>query len=114
MTRFGRVLSMSSMSWIEPTAGGCVLNVRVIPRASRNKIQGVLGDSLKIRLQAPPVDGKANEALVRFLADTLRLPARNIDLLSGETGRNKRVLLSGLDEAKTRARLNITGHGQAP
>ena len=91
-----------------------MVNVRVIPRASKNQIQGVLGDALKIRLQAPPVDGKANDALVRFLADTLRLPARNISLLSGETGRNKRVLLIGLDEAEARARLNITGRGQAP
>jgi uncharacterized protein len=114
LTRFGRVLTMSRMSWIQPAAGGCVVNVRVIPRASKNQIQGVLGDALKIRLQAPPVDGKANEALVRFLADTLSLPTRNVSLISGETGRNKRVLLSGLDELEARARLNIIGHGQAP
>ena len=86
-----------------------MVNVRVIPRASRNQIQGVLGDALKIRLQAPPVEGKANEALVRFLADILDLPARNISLLSGETGRNKRVLLKTLDEAAARARLEVTG-----
>jgi uncharacterized protein (TIGR00251 family) len=105
---------MSSMSWIQPATGGCVVNVRIIPRASKNRIQGVLGDALKIRLQAPPVDGKANDALVRFLADTLSLPVRNISLLSGETSRNKRVLLGGLDEVKARARLNVTGRGQAP
>ena len=114
MTRPGHILSMSCMSWIQPATGGCVVNVRVIPRASKNQIQGVLSDALKIRLQAPPVDGKANDALVRFLADTFSLPTRDISLLSGETGRNKRVLLSGLDEAEARARLNITGRGQAP
>jgi uncharacterized protein len=114
LTRTGRVLSISLMSWIQPASGGCVVNVRVIPRASKNHIQGVLGDALKVRLQAPPVDGKANDALARFLADTLRLPARNISLLSGETGRNKRILLIGLDEAEARARLNITDRAQAP
>jgi uncharacterized protein len=109
-----RAPSIDPMSWIQPAGGGCVVNVRVIPRASKNQIQGVLGDSLKVRLQAPPVDGKANDALVRFLADTLGLPVRNISLLSGETGRNKRVLLNGLDETEARARLNTSGRGQAP
>ena len=114
LTRPGHALTMRFMSWIQPATGGCVVNVRVIPRASKNQIQGVLGDTLKIRLQAPPVDGKANEALVRFLAETLKLPARNISLLSGKTGRNKRVLLGGLDEVEARGRLKITGRGQAP
>jgi uncharacterized protein len=113
LTRPRRVPSMNLMSWIQPVAGGCVVNVRIIPRASKNQIQGVLGDALKIRLQAPPVDGKANDALVRFLADSLDLPARNISLLSGETARNKRVLLSGLDEVEARARLNVIDRGQA-
>ena len=106
--------SMSFMSWIQPAAGGCVVNVRVIPRASRNQIQGVLGDALKIRLQAPPVDGKANDALVRFLADTLNVPVRHVRLLSGETGRNKKVFLDGVDETGALARLKITGREQGP
>ena len=114
LTRPRRALSMNLVSWIQPAAGGCVVNARIIPRASKNQIQGVLGDALKIRLQAPPVDGKANDALVRFLADTLDLPARNISLLSGETARNKRVLLSGLDEVEARARLSVISRGQAP
>jgi uncharacterized protein len=108
------VLSIHIMSWIQSASGGCVVNVRVIPRASKNQIQGVLGDALKIRLQAPPVEGKANEALVCFLAEILNLPSRSIILLSGETGRNKRVLLGGLVEAEARARLNITDGGRAP
>ena len=105
---------MSLMSWIQSTAGGCVVNVRVIPRASKNQIQGVLGDALKIRLQAPPADGKANEALVQFLAEILKWPARKISLLSGETGRNKRVLLVGMDAAAAYVCLKITVPGQAP
>ena len=105
---------MTLMSWIQSTAGGCVVNVRVIPRASKNQIHGVMGDALKIRLQAPPVDGKANDHLVRFLAEILKWPARNISLLSGQTGRNKRVFLDGMDAAAANLRLKITGPGQAP
>ncbi len=93
------------MPWIQPTPDGAVLRVRVTPRASRNEVQGVLGDALKIRLQAPPVEGKANEALVRFLAERLDLPLRAITLLSGETGRNKRVRVAGLSEAAAMERL---------
>ena len=114
MTRSGHAPSMPFMSWIQPASGGCVVNVRVIPRASKDQIQGVLGDALKIRLQAPPVDGKANDALVRFLADTLKLPVRSISLLSGETGRNKRIFFSGLDTEEASLRLNISERGQAP
>jgi uncharacterized protein (TIGR00251 family) len=102
------------MSWIQSTAGGCAVNVRVIPRASQNQMRGVLGNTLKIRLQAPPVDGKANEALVQFLAEILRLPARNIRLLSGKTGRNKRVLLGGIDLATACMRLKITDPEPVP
>jgi uncharacterized protein len=106
--------TISHMSWIQSTADGCVVNVRVIPRASKNQIQGVLGDALKIRLQAPPVDDKANKALVRFLAEILKRPARNIRLLSGETGRNKRILLSGMVTATACILLKITDPEQAP
>ena len=114
MTPRSHATSMRSMSWIQPVAGGCIVNVRVIPRASRNQIQGVLGDSLKIRLQAPPVEGKANSALVRFLADELNLPVRSISLLSGGTGRNKRILVGGVDKEQVRARLKLSGRAPAP
>jgi uncharacterized protein (TIGR00251 family) len=90
------------MSWFQITGDGMVLNIRVVPRASKTEVQGVLGDALKIRLQAPPVDGKANAALVKFLADTLDIAKSSIVLLSGETGRTKRVLIRGLDEAAIR------------
>lgn len=102
------------LTWIQTTADGCVVKARVIPRASKNQIQGALGDALKIRLQAPPVDGKANEALVRFLAEILKWPARKISLLSGETGRTKRILLSGMKAATACMRLKITDPPQAP
>lgn len=84
------------MSWIRPSAGGIVLSVRVVPRASRNEVMGALNDELKIRLQAPPVEGKANAALVEFLAEALDVPRRAIALVSGTGSRSKRVEISGI------------------
>lgn len=87
------------MSWITQTSRGVVLNIHATPRASRSGIQGLHGDALKVRLQAPPVDGKANAALIACLAEVFGIPERNITILSGDTGRRKRVLLEGLDVA---------------
>ena len=88
------------MPFLTDTPAGAVLNLRIIPRAHQNAIQGELGDALKIRLCAPPVDGAANAALVEFLAETFALPRARVQLLSGQTSRNKRVRLAGLPAAK--------------
>ncbi len=63
------------------------------------------GGALRIRLAAPPVDGAANDALVAFLSEALEVPRRNIQIISGETSRDKRVRLAGLDEKTALARL---------
>lgn len=97
------------MSWITENSGGVVMTLRVVPRASRNEVSGEHGDALKIRLQAPPVDGKANKALIDFLSDTLNVPGQAVTIVSGETGRNKRVTVSGVTEETARRRL-----GQPP
>ncbi len=86
------------MDWIRETSKGLLLPVRAVPRASKNEIQGVHGDALKVRLQAPPVEGKANLALIRFLSDTLDIPRAQLSIASGETGRNKAVLVTGLSK----------------
>jgi uncharacterized protein (TIGR00251 family) len=93
------------MNWMRTTPGGFILRIRVIPRAARNEIQGVLGDALKIRLQAPPVKGRANQALLTFLSDTLGVPPGALLLARGTTSRDKEVLVRGLDAATLRARL---------
>ncbi len=82
-----------------------LLNVRVIPRSPRTRVDGTRGDAILIRLAAPPVDGAANEALVAFLAEALGLPRRNITLVAGEKSRDKRVRITGLDESAVRAAL---------
>ena len=94
------------MPFLTDTPAGAVLNLRIIPRAHKNAIQGEHGDALKIRLCAPPVDGAANAALIEFLADTFSLPRARVQLLSGQTSRNKRVLLSGCSSSSVRSLLN--------
>jgi len=73
-----------------------VLDVRVQPRASRSEIAGVHGERLRIRLQAPPVDGKANAALVEFVAGLFAVPRARVTIEHGLTGRDKRLRLQGV------------------
>jgi uncharacterized protein (TIGR00251 family) len=93
------------MNGFTDSGDGCVLAVHVVPRASRTEVAGLHGASLKIRLQAPPVDGKANRVLLRYLADRLGVPASSVELLSGETGREKRIRVAGVSAASAAARL---------
>ncbi len=78
------------------TPDGLVFAVRVQPRASRNEVAGLQGDALKVRLTAPPVEGEANRALVAFLAEVCGVRRADVELLSGETSRDKRVRIRGL------------------
>jgi uncharacterized protein (TIGR00251 family) len=79
-------------------AGAVRLSVRVQPHASRDEVAGRYGDALRIRLTAPPVDGAANDALVKFLAKTLDIPARSVTIVSGASSRTKIVELVGVTE----------------
>ena len=68
-----------------------ILRIKVQPRASKDEIAEILGDSLKIRITAPPVDGKANQHLLAYLAKLFKVAKSKVILLAGETGREKRV-----------------------
>lgn len=83
----------------------CRLEVKVIPGASRDEVAGTMGNAVKIKLRAPPVEGRANEALVEFLSEQLDLPRRAISLERGDTSRQKLLRIEGLDLATVRARL---------
>ena len=72
------------------------LSVRVVPRSSKEGVAGLEGGVVRIRLNAPPVEGQANDALVRFLAKALGVPKSRIALVTGEKGRNKIVRVDGL------------------
>lgn len=79
--------------WYHWQDGNLILDIRVQPRASRDEIAGILGERLKIRLTAPPVDGKANQILLKFLANLCAVNKSQVTLLSGLSGRNKRVAI---------------------
>jgi uncharacterized protein (TIGR00251 family) len=76
---------------------GSALAVRVIPRSPRNEVAGILDDgTVKIRLTSPPVDGKANRALIKFLAGLLDVKASQVEIVAGMTGRNKLIVINGI------------------
>ena len=89
-----------SLAILRKVAGGVTLAVRAQPGAKKTTIVGVYGEGdtaqLKIAVQAPPVEGRANEALVAFLAETFVIPKRSVELVSGELSRSKVFLLRGV------------------
>ena len=92
---------------IEPYDAGVVLTVHVIPRASKSALAGTRDGALLVRLQAPPVEGAANEALIALLADVLGLPKRQIAIVAGPHHRRKRVQVQGLSAADAATRLTV-------
>jgi uncharacterized protein (TIGR00251 family) len=86
-------------------ADNAVFVVRVTPRAGRDEVVGWQGEELRVRLRAPPVEGKANEALRRLLASKLHIPPSGIELVTGATGRSKRLCITGLSLDEVRSRL---------
>jgi uncharacterized protein (TIGR00251 family) len=80
-----------------------LLHIRVQPRASRSAIVGPHGDALKVRLTAPPVDGAANEELIRFLAKEFGVPQRAIEIVAGLSSRRKTVRVMGVTREEVQA-----------
>jgi uncharacterized protein len=80
---------------IRNTNDGCVLTLKVVPRSSVNKIVDVENGELKVKIQAPPVEGAANEAVLRFLADQLKKPKRLLSLVKGQKSRHKTIRIAG-------------------
>ncbi len=79
---------------------GVVFKVKVQPRATKNQAVGLYGDALKLRLTASPVDGEANQACKVFFAKLFKVPKNNVELVSGQTGRNKYIRIYGISKAK--------------
>lgn len=86
---------MPPVSFLRETAGGTLLSVKLQPRASRSEIGEPLGDELKIKVTAPPVDAAANQALIELLAETLGCSRGKVELVRGHTSRHKTLLLHG-------------------
>lgn len=85
---------------IQEHSDGVVIKIRVQPRASKNRIAGVLGDALKVMLTAPPVDGEANAACIEFFAALFNVPKNRVEILSGLTGRTKLLKLYSIDRTQ--------------
>jgi uncharacterized protein len=96
---------MSTPVYLRAQPDGVLLSVKVQPRASANEIGEPLGGELRIKVTAPPVDAAANEALVKFLADTLDCPRNRIELVRGHTSRHKVLKLYGLSAEAVTAKL---------
>jgi len=94
---------MSQANTPDPT----LLSVKVIPNASCNQIVSWENDTLKIRIQSPPLDGKANKALIAFLSKQTQLSKSRIAIKRGETGRQKWIAFSGIDRTALLQRLEI-------
>jgi uncharacterized protein len=78
---------------LRPHAAGACLSIAVAPNARRSEVAGLHDGALRIRLAAQPIDGRANDALLAWLADELELPKRGVELLSGQKGRRKQIVL---------------------
>ncbi len=84
-----------------------VIDVRVVPRASKTAFAGERNGAFLVRLAAPPVDNAANDALIEFLADTLDVPRRAVRIVSGQRRRAKRIAIAGVTLADVRERLSL-------
>jgi len=98
-------MDLIASSFAKDIADGCTLAVRVHPGARKNSVTGIHADAVKIALTAPPVDGKANEALIAFLVGALHLPRARVSLLAGTTSRTKMVRITGKSAAEVAAAL---------
>jgi uncharacterized protein (TIGR00251 family) len=88
---------------IQTREGTVTFSVRVQPRASKDEVAGVMGDALKVRLRAPALEDRANEALCEYLAEVLKTPKAAVRILSGHHSRSKRVEVRGVTEQQVLA-----------
>ncbi len=97
-----------SLPLLQQTSDGTLLSLKLQPRSSKNQIGPVVGNQLKIHVTAPPVDGEANEALVRFLAEQLGCARGAVQFVKGQTSRNKVLLFKGLSSNEVSKLLSLT------
>ena len=95
------------MFTIHDTTSGATFVVKVHPRAKENAITGEIGDALKLSLPAPPIEGRANEACIEFLANLLKLPRSSVTIASGQNSRRKVIRVVGLSAEEVRKRIGL-------
>jgi uncharacterized protein (TIGR00251 family) len=94
--------------WLEEKEGYLYIHVKVQPRSSKNEMVGIHGESLKIKLTSPPVEGAANSLLVEFMAKRLGVPKSNIEIVSGGKSRRKTLKIEGMSKAEVSSILGIS------
>jgi uncharacterized protein (TIGR00251 family) len=99
---------MKTPPWLQEHPEGSALMLYIAPRASKSAVVGPHDDMLKVQVAAPPVDGKANKVLLKFLAGALGVPKGHLHILSGDTGRRKRVLAQTLEPAQVLEALGLS------
>ena len=92
---------------IQESREGASFAIKVHPRAKKDGITGQLGETLKLSLTAPPIDGRANEACIEFFAKLLKVPRSSVTIASGQTSRNKVIRVAGVTEEYVRDRLGL-------
>lgn len=93
---------------IRKTKEGIIVNLRISPNAKKNEIIKD-GDIIKVKITALPIDGKANKALVEFFAKNFKIPKTSIEILKGETSKEKTILFKTMDEDKVNNLYNVFG-----
>jgi uncharacterized protein (TIGR00251 family) len=93
---------------IQEHRDGVLLTLRVQPRASRSEILDIRDGAIRVRLAAPPVDGAANAALLELLSKALKVRKSDLEIVSGERGRSKRVLARGMTAREVKERLSVS------
>ena len=102
---------MALPPWLRILAGAVEVQVRVVPRSSRDRIAGVIGERLKLQVTSPPVEGEANRAVLELLSRSAGLPLRAATLATGAAGRSKTVRLACDDPSAVATRLEILAAG---
>jgi uncharacterized protein len=92
---------------IQNRAAGVSLAVKVHPRAKRNELTGTIGDAIKLSLTAPPLDGRANQACIEFLAEVLDVPRSSVSVVSGHTSQRKIIRIAGCSAEEISTKLEL-------
>lgn len=98
-------MTENSLNCIKKTENGVILAIRLTPNSSKDEIAGYCDEYVKIKISAPPNENKANKKLVSFLSDCFKLSKSNVELISGDKSRLKRVLLKNIDEEKVKQKI---------
>ncbi|NLB55890.1 MAG: YggU family protein [Lentisphaerae bacterium] len=95
------------MSWLIQSDKGVIIQTHIVPGSASDVIAGIHGDALKIKIKAPPEAGRANKALIKFIAQKTGVVRSNIELISGTTSRQKKLLISNISEEQVRASIRF-------